>query len=60
MKQIFDFFVSLTLIIILSPILIVFIMIIWLSDFNSPFYVSSRVGKDNKPFKLIKIKINDN
>ena len=31
-------------------------MIIWLSDFNSPFYVSSRVGKDNKPFKLIKLR----
>ncbi len=56
MKQTFDFFVSFILLIILSPILLVFIIIIWLSDFNSPFYVSSRVGKDNKPFKLIKLR----
>jgi lipopolysaccharide/colanic/teichoic acid biosynthesis glycosyltransferase len=36
--------------------LITAIFLIWRHDFKSPFYVSIRVGKDAKPFKIVKLR----
>jgi lipopolysaccharide/colanic/teichoic acid biosynthesis glycosyltransferase len=56
MKRIFDFLTSLFGLIIASPILITVILIVWIQDWHSPFYVAPRVGKNQKLFKMIKLR----
>ena len=56
MKRLFDIFVSSLGLIVASPILIVVIFIIWIQDFNSPFYIASRVGKNGRLFKMVKLR----
>lgn len=56
MKRIFDFTFSLIGLFVFSPLLIVFIIIIWFQDFNNPFYIALRVGRDGKEFKMIKLR----
>jgi lipopolysaccharide/colanic/teichoic acid biosynthesis glycosyltransferase len=55
-KRIFDIIASVTLVTILSPLLIIFSFLIWTQDWNSPFYISPRVGKNNNLFKMIKFR----
>lgn len=54
MKRIFDLFVSLTALVIMSPLHLIFMVLIWSQDFKSPFYLGKRVGKGNKPFRMVK------
>lgn len=56
MKRFFDFFVSFVAIVILSPIFIFFMILVFLQDFKSPFYVANRVGKNENLFKMIKLR----
>jgi len=35
---------------IVSPILLAFIVAVWLQDLKSPFYIAPRVGKNMKIF----------
>ena len=56
MKRIFDFCLSFFGLIILSPLLFFFSILIWLQDLKSPFYVADRIGKNEKPFKMIKFR----
>lgn len=56
-KRVFDFFISLIAILVLSPFLIV--VIIWLHFANKgagAFFMQDRPGKDGKIFKVIKFK----
>lgn len=56
-KRIFDFFISLIAILILSPFLVMVIM--WLQYANKgagAFFLQDRPGKDGKIFKVIKFK----
>lgn len=56
-KRVFDFFISLTALLVLSPVLM--IIIIWLHFANKgagAFFTQDRPGKDEKIFKLIKFK----
>ena len=55
-KRIFDIFGSLFGLLILSPLLLPIIFIIWKSDKHSPFYIATRVGKNEKVFKMIKLR----
>jgi lipopolysaccharide/colanic/teichoic acid biosynthesis glycosyltransferase len=55
-KRLFDLVVALILIIVFSPLLILFLLLIWKQDWNSPFYVAPRVGKNEKIFKIIKFR----
>ena len=55
-KRIFDFIISLTGLIICSPIMIPVMVLVWLQDFHSPFYIAPRVGKNEKLFKMIKLR----
>ena len=57
LKRVFDFFISLIAILVLSPLLIV--VIIWLHFANKGagvFFLQDRPGKDGKIFKVIKFK----
>tara|TARA_B100001057_G_scaffold240138_1_gene240501 strand:+ start:412 stop:1140 length:729 start_codon:yes stop_codon:yes gene_type:complete len=55
MKRIFDIFFSIIAIFIISPLLIILI-ILWIKNKNSPFYIANRVGQYGKNFKMIKIR----
>ena len=55
-KNLFDFVLALIGLIVLSPLLIIITIAIWFQDFKSPFYISDRVGKDEKIFKIIKLR----
>ena len=39
-----------------SPILLPVMFLVWKQDRHSPFYVAERVGKDFKPFKMVKLR----
>jgi lipopolysaccharide/colanic/teichoic acid biosynthesis glycosyltransferase len=55
-KRIMDILFSIFGLLFFSLPLITAIFLIWKHDFKSPFYVSTRVGKDEKPFKIIKLR----
>lgn len=58
MERIFDILISLAGLIPLYPILVVFLVPIWLQDFHSPFYIAPRVAKAFKMVKLCSMVIN--
>jgi lipopolysaccharide/colanic/teichoic acid biosynthesis glycosyltransferase len=55
-KRFLDISLSLCGLIVASPILFPVMVIIWLYDFHSPFYVATRIGKNGKPFKMVKLR----
>lgn len=55
-KRIFDFFISLTLILLLSPILIIITIIIRLDSSGPAIYKQDRLGKDGKIFTTYKFR----
>ncbi len=55
-KRFFDIFVSLILLIALFIPSIIIALIIFLQDGKSPFFVQERIGKNGKPFKIIKFR----
>lgn len=55
-KRAFDFICALIGIIGTSPLWLVAIIGILVSDWGPFFYVSTRIGKDNKPFKMYKFR----
>ena len=55
-KVIVDKILSFIVLIIFLPFIMIFLLSIFLSDFSNPIYISDRVGKDFKKFKLFKIR----
>jgi lipopolysaccharide/colanic/teichoic acid biosynthesis glycosyltransferase len=51
-----DFMLALSGLVVLAPLLLVVALLIWLYDFHSPFYVAPRVGKDGRPFRMVKFR----
>lgn len=56
MKRLFDFLISLTGLIVASPLLIIVAFAVWLQDRHSPLYIAPRVGKDEKMFNMVKLR----
>jgi lipopolysaccharide/colanic/teichoic acid biosynthesis glycosyltransferase len=56
MKRLFDFTVSLLGLLVCSPVLIPLMFLVWIQDWHSPFYIALRVGKDEKLFKMVKLR----
>lgn len=56
MKRIFDVIVAVLVLVLLSPLLIVVSVLIWLQDRRSPFYIADRVGRNMKPFRMVKFR----
>ena len=56
MKRIFDFILAFIGMILSSPILLPVIFLVWIQDWHSPFYIAPRVGKGEKPFKMLKLR----
>ena len=59
-KRVFDFILSLTAIIILSPVLLLLTVIGAFLMGGNPFFTQERPGKDGKVFKLVKFKSMNN
>jgi len=55
-KRLFDNFVSLLLIIVMSPVLIILSIVNFLSDFSSPLFVQKRVTRYNQVFNIYKFR----
>ena len=55
-KRIFDVIASLFGLLLFSPLLIFVTLLIYIQDLKSPFYISSRVGKNEKYFRIIKLR----
>ena len=56
MKRIFDFIFSTIALISFSPLLLIIIFFVWINDFGNPFYIADRVGKNQKLFKMYKLR----
>ena len=56
MKRLFDILASLFGLIALSPVLLVFMYLVYRQDKHSPFYIAPRVGKDGSMFKMLKLR----
>jgi len=56
MKRIFDIVVSLIGLILTSSVIVPVMILVWLQDFHSPFYIPPRVGKKMKIFHMVKLR----
>lgn len=56
MKRLTDIIGSALGLIVMSPILLSVMCLIWFQDKHSPFYIASRVGKNEEIFKMVKLR----
>ncbi|MEP6506720.1 MAG: sugar transferase [Gemmatimonadales bacterium] len=56
MKRLLDIAVAFAGLLILSPLLIVLCVAIYLQDYHSPFYIASRMGRKERPFRMVKFR----
>lgn len=56
LKRIFDIIISALGLLIFSPILVPVMIIVFLQDYHSPFYVANRVGLNHKLFRMVKLR----
>lgn len=56
LKRFFDLFFSIIFIFFLSPLILIFLFIVYLKDFKNPIFIGIRVGKEGKLFKIFKIR----
>ncbi len=55
-KPLIDFLASLIALVILLPILVIIIILLYLTGHKSVFFTQTRVGKNEKTFKVLKFK----
>lgn len=55
-KRVLDIFFSGTVLFLASPVLVPIMLLVWLQDFHSPFYVAPRVGVGERPFRMVKMR----
>lgn len=56
MKRAFDMLASGVGLVLLSPLLIALSVAIYLQDYHSPFYVATRAGRGERPFRMVKFR----
>lgn len=56
LKRLFDITASAVGLVVASPVLLPVMFLVWRQDGHSPFYVAPRMGKDEKPFKMMKLR----
>lgn len=56
MKRYFDIVFSFVGLLVISPILLFFIVLIYFQDFCSPFYIGLRIGSGGKTFRMVKLR----
>ena len=55
-KRFFDIVLSFILILLFSPVFIIFIILVSITSKGGPFFVAPRGGKNGKPFNIIKFR----
>ena len=55
-KRLFDIILGIVILFIISPLIIIFCLLIFFYDHSNPLYISTRVGKNGKKFKIFKIR----
>lgn len=55
-KRLLDLLVSFTGLVLASPVLLPVMFLVWWQDRHSPFYVASRVGLGQQPFRMVKLR----
>ncbi|MEO8542822.1 MAG: sugar transferase [Burkholderiaceae bacterium] len=56
MKRLFDLVASAIGLLVASPILLPVMFLVWWQDRHSPFYIAPRVGRNDQPFKMVKLR----
>lgn len=56
LKRAFDFIAALTGLLILWPFLLVFMLLVWLQDYASPFYIAPRARRRGQTFNMVKLR----
>jgi lipopolysaccharide/colanic/teichoic acid biosynthesis glycosyltransferase len=56
MKRLLDILISAFGLLVAAPILLPVMFLIWWQDKHSPFYIAPRVGRGEKPFRMIKLR----
>lgn len=56
LKRLFDIVVSLTGLLLLWPFILLFMLLIWLQDFCSPFYIAPRARGKSETFNMVKLR----
>jgi lipopolysaccharide/colanic/teichoic acid biosynthesis glycosyltransferase len=56
MKRIVDIIGAVIGLTLASPILLPVMFLIWRQDRHSPFYIAPRIGKDERPFRMVKLR----
>ena len=54
-KRFFDFFISLSVLIIIFPILLIVCISIFICDLHNPFFVQERSGQNGKKINILKL-----
>lgn len=56
MKRLVDIVAATAGLILMSPLLVILTIAIWLQDYHSPFYIATRVGRAERPFRMVKFR----
>ena len=56
LKRLVDIVVSFLALIFASPVILLFVVLVYLEDRHSPFYVANRVARGGSLFKMIKLR----
>ncbi|WP_128113170.1 sugar transferase [Polynucleobacter necessarius] len=56
LKRIFDITASGVGLVLVAPILLPVIFLVWWHDKHSPFYIADRVGRDDRSFRMVKLR----
>lgn len=56
LKRLFDMMASAIGLVLASPVLLPVMFLVWRQDRHSPFYVAMRVGQNDRPFKMVKLR----
>jgi lipopolysaccharide/colanic/teichoic acid biosynthesis glycosyltransferase len=55
-KRLFDLVLAIVGLTITAPLLFVFLLLIWLQDFESPFYIAPRARRRGQTFAMVKLR----
>jgi lipopolysaccharide/colanic/teichoic acid biosynthesis glycosyltransferase len=56
LKRLFDIVVSFCGLLVLSPLLLLFMLLVWLQDFKGPFYIANRARNRHQTFRMYKLR----
>lgn len=56
LKRTFDLIIAIPVLLLVSPFILLAILAIFFEDRKTPFYIPKRIGKDFKPFNMMKLR----